>query len=249
MSKACDAQPKVRLFCFQFAGATTVPFQSWEKNLPSQIQVCIVQLPGQQNRGIEKPINDLQRLADTIAEVSVPLLTLPFAFFGHGFGAVLGYEVAALLGKQANKTPQHFFVSGWRAPGLLNPQTPLNKITDDLFIDELQGHCDAESQPLLHEKDLLSRMMPELKASVKMTEDYGREHQTRLDCPITAFGGWHDALVRTDEIRAWRAHTSSAFKMHMFQGGHFFLENAREQLLGIIAEDLVKPSTLSGNAS
>jgi len=44
------AQPRLKLYCFHFAGASCQYFQPWAAKLPSWIELIGVQLPGGWNR-------------------------------------------------------------------------------------------------------------------------------------------------------------------------------------------------------
>ncbi|NEN94332.1 MAG: aminotransferase class V-fold PLP-dependent enzyme [Moorea sp. SIO3I7] len=54
----------------------------------------------------------------------------------------------------------------------------------------------------------------------------------------SVFGGLEDTDANSDELAAWRDQTSSTFTIHMFPGGHFFINNEKEcnQLLELITK-------------
>ena len=70
----------------------------------------------------------------------------------------------------------------------------------------------------------------------------------RLSCSITVFGGADDAIDRA-ALRAWSDFTTGAFRVRMFPGGHFYLAEADEALIGEIVEALRRPESLRGPQS
>ena len=78
-------QPSLRLFCFPYAGAGTSIFRTWRERLPSDIEICAIQLPGREKRIREPLIKDLSSLLDKLVPALLPYLDRPFAFFGHSF--------------------------------------------------------------------------------------------------------------------------------------------------------------------
>ena len=46
---------KLRLFCFPYAGGGASIYRGWPDELPHEIEVCAVQLPGRETRMHEQP--------------------------------------------------------------------------------------------------------------------------------------------------------------------------------------------------
>ena len=45
-----NAQVRLRLFCFSYAGGGASVFRSWANSLPREVEVCAIQLPGREYR-------------------------------------------------------------------------------------------------------------------------------------------------------------------------------------------------------
>src|SRR5919106_1717821 len=86
-----------RLFCFPYAGGSASIFREWPNELPANIQVCAIQLPGRQNRLAEKPITRISELVPALAEAFRAHCELPFAVFGHSMGALVAFEFVRQL--------------------------------------------------------------------------------------------------------------------------------------------------------
>ena len=85
-----NPQATLRLFCFPYAGGSAAIYRLWHLNLPSNVEVCPVELPGRGRRLGEKPFERLDLLVESLDEVLVPLCReKPFAFFGHSLGGSL----------------------------------------------------------------------------------------------------------------------------------------------------------------
>jgi surfactin synthase thioesterase subunit len=55
--------------------------------------------------------------------------------------------------------------------------------------------------------------------------------------------GDRDWLNTTEEAAAWSAHTTGAFNLRIYPGGHFYLDDCRARVLEVIS------SSLAGNAA
>jgi surfactin synthase thioesterase subunit len=113
------ADPLLNLYCFPFVGGSApVMYENWPAMLPDFIQVRTVQLPGRGSRVKEPPNGNMLVLAEQVGIAMLPLVSggEPFAFFGHGMGAVLAYEVARYIQRRVGRAPLHFFCSGQVSP-------------------------------------------------------------------------------------------------------------------------------------
>lgn len=91
---------------------------------------------------------------------------------------------------------------------------------------------------VLRDPELMQLFLPLLRADFKLLETYVFNEDHAVDCPITAFGGLNDKVASEEEMAAWSAHTRGTFKLRIFPGGHFFLNEARLPLLRAIVADL-----------
>lgn len=55
-----------------------------------------------------------------------------------------------------------------------------------------------------------------------------------LSCDITALSGDRDPKVTVEEADAWRELTTGRFRLEVFRGGHFFLNEHAEEIQKII---------------
>ena len=84
------SEPRLRLFCFSYAGGNASTYRDWHKRLPADVEVCSVQLPGRGSRFKEKAFTDLDSLLSTLAPEMEPYTQTPYAFFWSQYGCAAG---------------------------------------------------------------------------------------------------------------------------------------------------------------
>jgi medium-chain acyl-[acyl-carrier-protein] hydrolase len=89
-----NPEARLRLFCFPYAGAGALIFRNWQDWLPTDVEVCPIQLPGRGTRMAERPFTQLPPLVEALATALRPLPDKPFALFGHSLGALVSCELA-----------------------------------------------------------------------------------------------------------------------------------------------------------
>jgi medium-chain acyl-[acyl-carrier-protein] hydrolase len=230
-------EPRLRLFCFPYAGGGASIFRQWANLLPAEIDVCPVYLPGRENRLKEPAFTDLSDLIHVLTEVLQPYMNVPFAFFGHSMGGIIGFELARQLRQSRMRGPLHFFVSAQRAAQLPPRHAPIHHLADAQFKDSL-ARLGGTPQAVLQHEELMEILLPTLRADFTLYENYIYRPAEPLDCPISAFYGEQDTLVSEQELAAWREQTRSSFILRGVSGNHFFLHGSQEILLSFIAQDL-----------
>lgn len=228
----------LRLICLPYAGGGASVFYRWPRYLSPEIQLCAVQLPGRQARLMEPPYTRLMPFVETLSRVLGPFLTAPYALYGHSLGALICFELARQVRRQGGRNPEHLFASGCRAPRLPDPDPPIHGLPAPEFFTELQRRY-GTPQELLGNAELMTLMLPTLRADLEMAETYCYTDEPPLDCPVSAFGGQSDPRVGHNDLEAWREETSGPFDVRMFPGDHFYLSTAQARLVTMIERDLM----------
>ncbi|WP_437335695.1 thioesterase II family protein [Sorangium sp. So ce394] len=224
---------RLRLFCFPYAGGGSSVYSAWWRELPAHTELCAIKLPGREARLSEPPFDRLTPLVQALATGIERWLERPFAFYGHSLGALVSFELARELRRRGAPLPRHLFLSGRRAPHLPGP-APLHGLSDPEFLEQIR-RMGGTPDEVLREPELLALFLPTLRADVAVNEVEPFVPERPLDCPISAFGGVDDERASRADLEAWREHTSGAFRVEMFPGGHFFLRSARAPLLRSIS--------------
>jgi medium-chain acyl-[acyl-carrier-protein] hydrolase len=203
------------------------------------LEVCAVRPPGRERRLTERSFRRVGSLVQALAD-ALPVDRVPFALFGHSMGALVCFELARELRRRGALGPLALFVAGRPAPQIIAPDQDLHRRPDAEFVEELRrlGGTPAEA---LQNADLMELVLEGLRADIELCETYSYTAEPPLDCPITAFAGEVDEIVRTRDVRRWREQTRGRFDLHALPGGHFFVESSREALLATIAADLESP--------
>ena len=228
-----SSPPRLRLFCFPYAGGGASIYRTWSSYLPEDIEVCPVHLPGREARIKEPAFTRIAPLVRVLAHVLQSSLDVPFAFFGHSMGALISFELSRYLRQAKLPEPQHLFISAHRAPQLPDMRSRVSHLSDNEFLNHLLRLGGTPSE-ILRETELMQIMLPTLRADFTLCDTYSYTADPTFTYPITAFGGIDDKTVSEQELQAWREQTTSNFTLHMFPGDHFFLrEHARELVQSI----------------
>jgi surfactin synthase thioesterase subunit len=153
-------------------------------------------------------------------------------------GAVLAAEVARALAASGGPQPGHLVVSARRPPHLPGPEAPLHVLPDPEFVAEVGRRYGGMPAEITQHADLMELLLPPLRADVRALETHRPPARAPLPCPISAFGGSEDRTVPREQLEAWRGETSAAFRIRVFQGGHFYLEARRAEVLADLAATL-----------
>jgi surfactin synthase thioesterase subunit len=225
--------PAVRLIAVPYAGGGVSAFRGWQDRLPVS-EVSIVELPGRGGRLREPLLQSLPQAAADVAEAIVRQPGHPTVLFGHGVGALIAFEAARRL-RDRGWPLLALFVSGRRGPGLPESLSPIAHLAIEQFLPEVSRRYGTMPGGVLSDPEVMPLTVPALRADLAMLESYRYVPAAPLECPIVACGGMADPLASRAELDAWRLETRGRFSVHTFRGGHFFLEEERDAVTALIA--------------
>ena len=217
-----QVRAQLRLFCFAYAGGSAWIFRPWAKQLPTNIEVYAIELPGRGKRLIEPALTDLDTIIQSLGPQLLPLLDMPFAFFGHSMGALIAFELCRWLRQTVQLSPRHLWVSAARAPQLSMPPPLMHQLPEQDFINRLKQY---QGTPIsvLNNSELMDLMLPTLKADFTVLETYAHQPRAPFKFPITGLWGEQDNIVTQADVAAWQVHTTR-FELQTIAGDHFFLQ-------------------------
>lgn len=223
-----------RIVCFPHAGGSASYFYGLSEALSPESDVLAVQYPGRQDRRAEGCVENFAELAElTYAALRESEDGRPTVFFGHSMGAVLAFEVARRYQDDTGAPPSWLLASGYPPPSLLRGGT-VHLRDDDGLIDELRS-VGGTDPVYLENKHLRASVLFAVRGDYTAIETHPRVTGVRLDCPITMLTGTDDPHTTIAEAEAWREHTTGAFSLHVFQGGHFYLDQHGQEINDIIS--------------
>ena len=235
--RAEDSVAARQLFCFAHAGGGPSFFRPWRAGLVPEIAVRPVLLPGRESRLDESPFRHMAELLEPLCAALEPYLDHPYAFFGHSMGAAVAYEVARRFSDRSRGGPTCLLVSGRRAPGMTTNRRRLSELPDDEFLGEV-GRLNGMPPEVLNEPELVSMLLPTLRADFELAETYQPLPGGHLGCPVIAYMSTSDPETNYTEVVGWRDVTTGEFTMRVFRGDHFYLKGGRPDVLNAVREDL-----------
>ncbi len=230
---------RLRLYCFHHAGGGPSTYRDWSADLPGDVEVVPVLLPGRGLRLREQPYTSMRRLVDGVLAAIRPTLDRPFAFFGHSMGALVAFEIAHALRASGDTVPLQVFVSACAPPHRHTAPERRRHDLDDGSLIQLVKLLNAGGEWSLDDTAIIRRRLPLLRADLAVCETHEFGDRPPLDCPLTVYGAINDPIVSVGELAEWRDYTAASFLKRIFPGGHFFLmEQARCQMLRLLGREL-----------
>jgi len=231
---------RLRLFCFPYAGGAASVYRGWGDELPAEVEVCPVQLPGREGRIRQPPATSMDALVAAVEEgLAGELARGPYAFFGHSMGAIVAYELARRCRDAGLPEPVHLLVSARGAPGVPDDEEPIHDLPPERFRQRLR-ELNGTPVEVLEHPELMELVEPLLRADFRVNETWRPQPGEPLSCPLTALGGLADEHVSQADLEPWRDATRGPFHLRMLPGDHFFLNSpTRRDLLAVVARALL----------
>jgi medium-chain acyl-[acyl-carrier-protein] hydrolase len=231
-------QPRLRLFCFPYAGGSAAVFHPWATKIPADVELCAIQLPGRGARMAEPCYTDMNTLLDDLFHEIKLFLNAPFAFFGYSLGTVISYEIARRLQSAHLPLPRHLIVGGRGAPHLPRKEPEIHQLPDDEFLAELRK-MNGTPEEILANDEIMSLVKPIIRADFQLYEGWTHQASQPLRCPIVVMAGESEFGGRRDELQAWDELTAAGTTVQMFPGDHFFIHQSEASVLQFLQTYLV----------
>ena len=233
---------KLCLYCLPHAGGGATTYRNWADELPAEIEIRAVQLPGRENRLAEPTADDMDRLTRSLAtQIAGKTDHRPFAYFGHSLGALIAFELTRCQRRLDLQQPCHLIVSGHNAPHTGRPDhlTSRHQLADIDLIKELR-RLRGTPDEILSNRELMLALLPVIRADFKLVESYTYVDESPLSCRIHAVGATEDHFTTRAGVEAWREQTRESFQSTFFSGDHFFFVSQRRMLLRAIGRSLAR---------
>ncbi|OII59883.1 hypothetical protein BJP40_12400 [Streptomyces sp. CC53] len=231
--------PSVRLFCFPYAGASAAVYLPWTDALGPAVVVTPVELPGRGRHPRARPCRRMGEVLDEVLPYVARMGDRPFALYGHGFGALLAYEVAARLEWEHDAVAERLYVSGRGAPRLRDGAARRGGPPGA----EPRRAAGRDRSPAGTARGPRPGVLPPvLRADLAVAESYVRDPRHVVHCPVTAMAGRDDRSVTAAGLAAWRGCTRRSLRVDVFPGGNDFPRTAAREVLAAFSRDLLHPA-------
>lgn len=226
---------RIKLFCFPYAGGSSIIFHKWKAYLDTHVELIPVELAGRGRRLSEPLYNDVSEAVDDVLKlIKDKIDDAPYFLFGHSLGARISYEVAQRISVSNLSPPKHIFFSGRGAPHVKREDDKQYHLMDAAEFKKEVLELGGTPPEFFEHPELMELFLPMLKNDFKMAET-GIVHEVirPLQNDITVFLGKDDDLTAA-QCDGWKNHTSGVCNIHHFEGGHFFLHQETSALVNII---------------
>lgn len=228
----------ITLYCLPYAGGAAAVYRDWPHAAPSWLHIEPLHLPGRGVRHHEPLIPDWPALIDRLSKDVQAAPEQPYALFGHSLGALIAFELAHALRRKTGSEPCWLGVSGCVAPRSHVARTDWLTCAEQDVIDELKAF-EQTAPELLANREFVELILPVVRNDFHLYGSWRAPRtgmRTPLRCALHAFGGNRDDDTRdVAALDAWRDETAGRFERSMFDGGHFFIDSHRADLIGTIA--------------
>lgn len=235
--RAPGPRPRMRLYCFPYAGGQAGMFMCWQHTLGPSVGVCGVELPGRGTRFGELPLASIDAVVEQIARALESEAEIPFALFGHSLGGLIAFELTRHLARNARRLPVHLFISACGSPSRRDTGRKLHLLPNSELLDEVVKF-DGTPRAVLENPDLLDVVLPILRADFRLADEYKYGPAPPLAVPMTVLAGLADRSVAADRIEPWAEESTASTHIVWLDGGHFFVDTHRTSVLRCVGRQL-----------
>ena len=227
------------LLCLPYSGASAMVYSRWRRKLPAWLSVRPVELPGRGARLGEALHTDMQALARQLASEQRLAAHQPYAVLGHSLGALVAFELVHEMRALGCPPPVALFACGTAAPTRregYDGQGWREPMSDPQLMDELRT-LGGTPEEVLGNEELMSLTLPVLRADFLLCGRYMYRQRPALHCPLHVLGGEDDRATQ-EQLLAWRQESQGDFSLEIFPGGHFFIHEHEDRVLGMLSQAL-----------
>jgi len=228
----------LKLFCLPYAGGSTAIYSNWKRLLNKKIELKPIELPGRGRKHSEPLIDTINTNSDiVINEIQNELLDSPYVLFGHSMGAEIVFRMLHIIKEKKLPEPEHLFFSG-RKPPHLRTEKKYKDLSDEELIELLKEYG-GTSDEFYEDPEVMSMFMPIIRNDFQMVDLQPIESGTiePFNINFTILIG-EDEDISIEEAEEWSLYTTKSCNIHKISGGHFFIDDAKDEVINKINETL-----------
>ncbi|MFC4244876.1 thioesterase II family protein [Gryllotalpicola reticulitermitis] len=239
-----------QLVCLPSAGSGANMYRRWPRLAGDDLDIVAVRPPGRERRVDESPIQTLRGLAEIVADELPSIVDRPYGLFGHSMGALVAYEVAALLAERTQVMP--------RIVALSAAEPRLQVIAarsrwDGATPDELRQHLrelGGTPEELLSSEEMMALIRPAVLNDLIATDEYATRESEPLPVTALVVAGASDPSVTELGLHEWDRFFAWRMQHARRPGGHFYFSTDKDaQALLEIIVSLLNQSRADRNTN
>lgn len=235
-----DEEYRMRLICLPYAGGDSRSYVKWRKIFQNRLEMVAINYAGRGKRIREGMITTYQDNIYDIFSIVKNYINNEYAILGHSMGAIYAYELVRMIEKNNLRRPVKVFLSGARAPHVLN-QMNISELSKDDFMLQMYKLGGIPKELMCNDL-LIDLFYPILYSDVRNLEMYKQDKMgktpERIGVPIVIFYGNRDPEFSVKDVGDWDLYGGCPNVTYEFDGGHFFvLDNAMkvcQQIMNIL---------------
>ncbi|WP_018753410.1 thioesterase II family protein [Paenibacillus sanguinis] len=229
----------INLFCFPFAGGSSFAYLPWKRFLHPTIKLQPIELAGRGTRCKLPFYTDFKEAIDDTYEQVYPCLNEgQYVMFGHSMGALLVYALIERIRNKGGPPPEHLFFSGRWPPHIHKEGLKACQSNDELIQRILR--FGGTPKEIFEVPELAEMYLEIFKADFHLIDTYIHNDHSKYDFDISILAGQEDPDVTQEDIESWKCYTSHSCHLVTFKGGHFYLKDMIQDVVGYINKVLVE---------
>lgn len=239
-----DERPyrKTRLFCFPHLGGSAECFRPLAFEAPDEMEVWGIEPPGHGSLLSEASFREMALLAEQLRGQIASLTGDPYAFFGHGVGALVAFETLRGLRREGLPLPSVLFASGCPSPRsfLKNDlhETGMEPLETTVFeILRLLNFQGTEQFACHSTAKILMRTF--LLSDWEIFARYRYFPEEPFPLPFVVIEGEDDPTTHSASQEGWQFETQRRLRSYRVSGDHYFPYHSSAQVLEVIAKNLL----------
>ncbi len=229
---------KITLFCFPYAGGSSIVYNKWKRYTNSYIDIVPVELAGRGKRLDEHLYDKMEDAVDDLYEIIKERVNGSYGLFGHSMGSIIAYEIAHRINNSNLPNPQYLFISGKKPPHIERYKKIVHTLSDHEFKKEL---IDIGGTPreIFENEELLDLFLPILRKDFKVIENYKYTKRPPLDIETIVFYGLQEN-IQYSEAAQWNSYANKGCRIFEVEGNHFFINHSAKDVVNIINNIVAK---------
>jgi len=228
-----------RLYCFPFAGGTSLSYRPLIKSgqLLRNCNAYALELPGRGVRMQEPLTQDIATIKNECLQAIIPYVDYPLVFFGHSMGAILAFELLADLEAAYPQLNAHLIVSASNAPKHSLLKHDVSQMNDGEFIALLLTM--GGIPPAISKNEALMQFfLPRIRSDFALLKQYKVRDQVVLRSPLSVIAASDDDNLQHAAVIDWQQYTQANYQITWCTGGHFYLEDNLNLLSDLLNQAL-----------